>query len=281
MAKTASGKVFLVGAGPGDPDLVTLKGKRCLERADVVVCDRLINKELLNHVSDDAELIYAGNQAGKHCADQREIEAMLVTRAREGKTVVRLKGGDPFVFGRGGEEAEAVKAAGIPFEIVPGVSSAIAVPAYAGIPLTHRSYASSIAIVTGHNSFNRAKNVNWRALACGVDTLVILMGIQNLKKIMSQLLDGGCEPERPVAVIQSGTGPSQRRLIGEVATIAELAVQFDFRPPATIVVGEVVRLSEQINWYESLLCGERVPDVLSEQSPMVRRLPEFQPARDP
>ena len=152
MTATTIGKVYLVGAGPGDPELITLKGKRCLEAADVILFDELANHELLQFADATSELIYVGKKPGKHCADQREIEALLIERARRGKTVVRLKGGDPFVFGRGGEEAQALSAAGIPFEIVPGISSALAVPAYAGIPVTHRSYASSVAIVTGHKA---------------------------------------------------------------------------------------------------------------------------------
>jgi uroporphyrin-III C-methyltransferase len=182
---TRLGKVYLVGAGPGDPDLLTLKGKNCLEQAEAILYDRLVSAELLEHAVQSAELIYVGKQAGKHCVNQREIEELLICKAREGKLVVRLKGGDPFVFGRGGEEAAALKRAGVPYEIVPGVSSAIAAPAYAGIPITHRSCASSVAIVTGHETSNGSGQVKWSELIRSVDTLVILMGLHNLKKIMS------------------------------------------------------------------------------------------------
>ncbi|HYA31024.1 MAG TPA: uroporphyrinogen-III C-methyltransferase, partial [Acidobacteriota bacterium] len=199
----ACGKVYLVGAGPGDPDLITLKGKRCLEAADVILFDELANRELLAFAARDAELIYVGKKPGERCVDQRAIETLMIRHARRGKSVVRLKGGDPFVFGRGGEEAQALRAAAIPFEIVPGISSAIAAPAYAGIPLSHRSCASSFAVVTGHKTGDR--KVNWGELAHSVDTLVILMGLHNLRAIMDELLAGGCDPKRPVALIQSGT----------------------------------------------------------------------------
>jgi len=209
MTANILGKVFLVGAGPGDPGLLTLKGKRCLEAADVIFYDQLVDGELLEFAHAEAELIYVGKKAGAHCTDQREIESLLIRKAREGKIVVRFKGGDPFIFGRGGEAAEELSAAGIPYEIVPGVSSAIAAPAYAGIPVTHRSSASSLAIVTGHKAHNGCGEVKWRDLARSVDTIVILMSLQNLREIMRQLLKGGCEPGRPVALIQSGTRPSQ------------------------------------------------------------------------
>ena len=247
MTATAVGKVYLVGAGPGDSELITLKGKRCLEAADAILFDELANHELLEFADGDAELIYVGKKPGKHCADQREIEALLIRHARQGKTVVGLKGGDPFVFGRGGEEALALRAAGIPFEIVPGISSAIAAPAYAGIPVTHRSRASSFAVVTGHKAAGTDCEIRWRELAHGVDTLVILMGLQNIQAIMNALLAGGCEPERPVALIQSGTKSEQRTLTGTVTTIADLAAQHRFKSPAVIVVGAVVELAAELD----------------------------------
>ena len=253
MTGNILGKVFLVGAGPGDPELLTLKGKRCLEAADVIFYDQLVNGELLEFAHAEAELIYVGKRAGKHCVEQRDIEALLMQKAREGKIVVRLKGGDPFVFGRGGEEAEALRAAGIPYEIVPGVSSAIAAPAYAGIPVTHRSYASSLAIVTGHKAHNGCGEVKWRELARSVDTIVILMGMHNLRQIMNQLLDGGCEPERPAALIQSGTRLCQKTLVGTVATIADLAEREKFASPTVIVVGEVVNFRRRLQWRESII----------------------------
>ena len=243
---TKVGKVFLVGAGPGDPDLLTLKGKKCLERADVVLYDQLVNAALMEYAPKSTELIYVGKQAGKHCACQVEIEELLISRARQGKNVVRLKGGDPFVFGRGGEETEVLNRAGIPYEIVPGVSSAIAVPASAGIPLTHRAHASSAAIVTGHSSPAGKNTINWQALASAVDTLVILMGVQKLGEIMQRLLEGGCEAERPVAIIESGTLPSQRNITGTVGTITNLAANCQTQPPAVIVIGEVARFCRTI-----------------------------------
>lgn len=249
MTATPIGKVFLVGAGPGDPELLTLKGARCIERADVICYDDLINEALLGLAGDDAELIYVGKRAGKHCADQRDIETLLVQQARRGKNVVRLKGGDPFVFGRGGEEAEALVAAGIPFEIVPGISSAIAAPAYAGIPVTHRSWASSIVIVTGHKAKGEAQEIRWRELARSVDTLVILMGLGNLRAIMGHLLKDADQGARPVAIVQQGTQAAQKTLIGTVATIADLTERERIATPAVIVVGEVVRLAEPLCWF--------------------------------
>jgi uroporphyrin-III C-methyltransferase len=254
---TRLGKVYLVGAGPGDPDLLTLKGKNCLEQAEVILYDRLVSTELLEHAAESAELIYVGKQAGKHCAKQRAIEELLIRKAREGKIVVRLKGGDPFVFGRGGEEAAALKQAGIPYEIVPGVSSAIAAPAYAGIPVTHRSCASSVAIVTGHKASSSGGQVKWGEIARSVDTLVILMGLRSLRKIMNRLLESGCEPQRPVALIQSATGPFQKSLLGTVQTIADLADQAKFQSPTVIVVGEVVRLGRELHWFSETVIDDR------------------------
>jgi uroporphyrin-III C-methyltransferase len=254
MTANPIGKVYLVGAGPGDPELITLKGKRCLEAADVILFDELANHELLEFASSDTELIYVGKQPGKHCADQREIEALLIRHVRQGKCVVRLKGGDPFVFGRGGEEAQALRAAGVPFEIVPGISSAIAAPAYAGIPVTHRSCASSFAVVTGHSA--GADKVKWGELARSVDTLVILMGLHNLAAIMDELCTGGCEPERTVALIQSGTTHGQRVLCATVRTIGALAAAANFQSPAIIVVGEVVKFGEILGWFEPAVSAE-------------------------
>jgi len=251
MAPTDLGKVFLVGAGPGDPELITLKGKRCLEAADVILFDELANRELLEFASSATELIYVGKKPGQHCSDQREIEALLIRHARQGKTVVRLKGGDPFVFGRGGEEALALSKAGIPYDVVPGISSAIAAPAYAGIPVTHRSLASSFAVVTGHKA--AGDGIKWGELAAAVDTLVILMGLHNLDGIMKGLLSGGCPPERPVALIQSGTSTQQRVLAGTVATICTLAATANFQSPTLIVVSEAVRLRNQLDWFDTTM----------------------------
>lgn len=245
MVKAVFGKVYLVGAGPGDPGLLTLKGKRCLEEAQVILYDRLVNAEILDFASPDAELIYCGKESDHHCLPQRDIEAIMMDRARQGKIVIRLKGGDPFVFGRGGEEAEALERAGIPFEVVPGVSSATAVPAYAGIPLTHRDCASSVAIVTGHKSCTGGGEVRWPALARAVDTLVILMGLGNLRENMSRLIEGGCSPARPAALVRWGTYASQQSLVGTVGTIADMVAENNFGPPAVIVIGEVVRFGNR------------------------------------
>jgi uroporphyrin-III C-methyltransferase len=253
--KNPSGKVFLVGGGPGDPDLLTLKGKRCLEKADVVLYDQLVNPELLHHARR-AELIYVGKRARKLGIDQRTIEALLVHYAREGKRVVRLKGGDPFVFGRGGEEAEALRRAAVPYEIIPGISSAIAAPAYAGMPVTHRGFASSVAIVSGYSSAESKSNVNWDALASSVDTLIILMGAKKLAHIMNCLLEAGCEPERPAAIIASATYASQKTITGTVGTITQLVARDPVQSPAVIVVGQVVRLHERLEWYARSVAPE-------------------------
>lgn len=257
MARAILGKVYLVGAGPGDPDLLTLKGKRCLERAEVVLYDRLVNKAILAYAAPRAELIYSGKAAGNHCMPQHQIGGLMISRASEGKIVVRLKGGDPFIFGRGGEEVEALRRAQIPLEIVPGVSSAIAVPAYAGIPVTHRDYSSSIAIVTGHKSCNGKSEVKWHELARAVDTLVILMGLGNLRENMDRLMQGGCSPDRPVAIVRWGTRASQRTLVGTVGTIADITEQTSFKPPAVIVVGEVARFAKGLSSSEPVVALAR------------------------
>ena len=244
----AAGKVFLVGAGPGDPELITVKGKKCLEIADVILYDKLVSAALLACATDRAELIYVGKKAGAHCVDQREIESLLIRKARQGMTVIRLKGGDPFVFGRGGEEAEALRDAGVRFEIVPGVSSAIAAPSNAGIPLTHRCHSSSVAIVTGHEAGQSKGGVKWAELWRSVDTLIILMGLRHLREIMDRLISAGCDRRRPVALIQSGTLPDQKSAFGTVETIADLAERRGFHAPTVIVVGEIVNLGRTLQY---------------------------------
>jgi uroporphyrin-III C-methyltransferase len=239
-------KVYLVGAGPGDPGLMTVRGLQLLRAAQVVVYDQLVNPVLLEEVTVNAERIFVGKQAGKHCIAQSEINAVLIGYATRGIDVVRLKGGDPFVFGRGGEEAEALADAGIPFEIVPGVSSAVAVPAYAGIPLTHRDYASSFAVVTGHEALKTKSSVDWSRLATAVDTLVILMGLHNLPAIVARLRANGCSVETPVAVIRQGTTENQQAVIGTLADIVEKSA--GFKAPALIVVGAVVKLHRKLDW---------------------------------
>lgn len=258
------GKVFLIGAGPGDPELITLKGKRCLEAANVVLYDGLANCELLSFAPIDAELLYVGKKAGGRGAIQREIEARLICEAHNGKIVVRLKGGDPFLFGRGGEEAQALAAAGIPFEIIPGISSAFAVPAYAGIPVTHRNYASSVAIVTGHKA--SGDEVPWSSLIESVDTLVILMGRQNLRKIMNRLLACGCDPTRPCALIESGTLGEQSSVIGSVETLADLAEQSQRLGPSLIIIGEVVKLGRDLHWFRTVSFNSRFGSVTANES---------------
>ncbi|MGE5249741.1 MAG: uroporphyrinogen-III C-methyltransferase [Bacteroidota bacterium] len=241
------GMVHLVGAGPGDPGLLTIKGLECLRMADVVVHDRLINGELLGY-APRAELIDVGKRPDHHPIPQEEINAILIERAHQGKRVVRLKGGDPFVFGRGGEEAQALVQAHIPFEIVPGVTSAIAVPAYAGIPVTHRGLASSVAFITGHASGSQPLHLDWQALARGVDTLVFLMGVHSLPVIVNSLVHAGLSPDTPVALIQQGTLPSQKLVAGTLETIMDGAG--DIQPPSIIVVGPVVSLHEILQWFQ-------------------------------
>jgi uroporphyrin-III C-methyltransferase len=244
------GKVYLVGAGPGDPGLLTVRGLELLRKAQVIVYDQLVNPVLLDETTSPAVTrIFVGKQAGRHCIAQSEINQVLIRHARSGYEVVRLKGGDPFVFGRGGEEAEALAAAGIPFEIVPGVSSAVAVPAYAGIPLTHREYSSSFAVVTGHESRRLESSVQWDKLVATVDTLVILMGLRNLQQITAALLSHGLAPGTPVAVTSRGTTQVQETVTGTVSDIVDKAAHLD--SPAVIVVGRVVGLQQRLNWFES------------------------------
>jgi len=260
MKSTAKGKVYLVGAGPGDPQLITVKGLKCIEEADVIVYDRLVNDRLLEAAHPDVKRIYVGKSSGGHTMSQAEINDLLVSKAKEGKTVVRLKGGDPFVFGRGGEEAEALADRGIPFEIVPGVTSAMAVPAYAGIPVTHRGLASSMAIVTGHEDPAKGESsIAWEKLATCADTLVFLMGIEHLPQIVEQLLANGTPPTTPVALISEGTGPRQQTIIGTLADIAAEAAKNNFTPPAVVVVGNVVSLRDKLRWFDNQpLFGKRV-----------------------
>jgi uroporphyrin-III C-methyltransferase len=242
-----TGKVYLVGAGPGDPGLITVRGLQLLHSAQVIVYDQLVNLELLEETPSTAIRIFVGKQARRHCIAQEEINRILIDHARLGYEVVRLKGGDPFVFGRGGEEAEALADAEIPFEIVPGVSSAVAVPAYAGIPLTHRKFASSFAVVTGHEARKGKSAVDWGKLATAVDTLVILMGLHNLPAIVAKLIAHGRSPETPAAVIRRGTTNEQETVIGTLADIVEKSASL--KAPTLIIVGEVVELRNQLNWF--------------------------------
>lgn len=248
MGQTVTeGKVYLIGAGPGDPGLITVRGLAYLRSADVVVHDRLVQTALLDQAQPHAERIDVGKAPERHAVPQSEINALLIERARRGQVVARLKGGDPFVFGRGGEEALALAEAGVRFEVVPGVSSAVAVPAYAGIPVTHRGAASSFAVVTGHSCEPHSADIDWAALS-RIDTLVVLMGLRRLPEISKQLIAAGRAPETPAAVIAQGTTDAQVTVQGTLADIAERAQ--GLQPPATLVVGEVVRLRERIAWFD-------------------------------
>ncbi|CAI4032240.1 Uroporphyrinogen-III methyltransferase [Nitrospira tepida] len=255
-----AGKIYLVGAGPGDPGLLTLKGKHCLEQADSVFYDYLANPSLLDYARPNAERIYVGRRGRGAYLDQQEINRLIIANAREGKIVVRLKGGDPFVFGRGGEEAEAVAAAGLPFEIVPGVTSATAVPAYAGIPVTHRTLASTVAFVTGHEDPNKETELlEWPKLATAQGTLVFLMGLKNLPLIVDRLIKEGRSAETPVALIHWGSWPKQRTVTGTLRDIVAKGQAAGLEPPTTVVIGEVVRLRDQLNWFERQpLFGKRI-----------------------
>ncbi len=237
------GKVYLVGAGPGDPGLMTVKAKVLLECADAVVYDALISPAILAIVNPHAERIYGGKRRGRHSMHQDDITQILIDKAREHAVVVRLKGGDPFVFGRGGEELEGLIAAGVPVEVVPGVTSGIAAPAYAGIPLTHRAYSSSVTFVTGHETTGKYRpQVDWKAIAAGSQTIVVYMGVRNLPNIIDELLAAGKSESTPIALIRWGTRPEQEELAGTLGTIVELMAQTGFEAPAVAVIGEVVQM---------------------------------------
>ncbi|MEE9610229.1 MAG: uroporphyrinogen-III C-methyltransferase, partial [Desulfatiglandales bacterium] len=260
MALTKKGKVYLVGAGPGDPGLLTIKAKECIAQADVVIYDYLANQAFLNYADAEAELIYVGKKGGSHTMSQHDINALIVEKASSGLNVVRLKGGDPFIFGRGGEEAEELVESGVSFEVVPGVTSAIAVPAYAGIPLTHRDYTSTVAFITGHEDPTKEKSdIEWDKLSTAVGTLVFLMGVGNLPRIAESLMEHGRPPETPVAVIYRGTVPEQQTIVGTLQDIAERAQREKIKSPAIIVVGDIVNLRKELNWFENRpLFGRRV-----------------------
>lgn len=259
MAKSI-GKVYLIGAGPGDPGLITVKGLECVKKADVIIYDYLANERLLEQRRQDAELIYVGKQGGRHTLPQNEINSLIVKWAKQGKIVARLKGGDPFIFGRGGEEAEELVDNGIPFEVVPGVTAATSVPTYAGIPLTHREHTASVAFVTGHEDPDKPESkLHWEKISTGIGTLVFFMGMKNLQNIVDNLMAHGRNPETPVALIQWGTRTDQRVVTGILKNIVASVKEAKLGPPAIIVVGEVVKLREKLNWYESKpLFGKRV-----------------------
>ncbi len=243
------GFVYLVGAGPGDPGLFTIKGKEVLERAEVVVYDHLVSHEIIDFADPHAELIYVGKESNRHTLSQDEINVLLVKKAAEGKLVVRLKGGDPFVFGRGAEEALYIREHGFSYAIVPGITSAIAVPAYAGIPVTHREATSSFAVITGHEQPGKeTSSIDWSKIATGIGTLVFLMGVENLPYIVSSLIEHGRSPQTPVALIRRGTLPDQEVVSGTLADIVERVQMAALKPPAVIVVGETVSLRPELIW---------------------------------
>jgi uroporphyrin-III C-methyltransferase len=243
----SGGKVYLVGAGPGDPDLITVKGAKVLEKADIIVYDRLANPKLLSITSEQSEHIYVGKRPDKPSVSQAQINHILITKAREGKIVARLKGGDPFVFGRGGEECEALSSENIPFEVVPGISSALAAPAFAGIPVTQRNVARSFTVVTGHTISNTDTFANWDHLV-HADTLIVLMGMRKLPQIAETLIKYGRDADTPIGVIEKATYQSQKTVFGTLGTIAEKIESLS--TPGTIVIGELVAKSNQLAWFK-------------------------------
>lgn len=289
----SQGKVYLIGAGPGDVGLMTMKGKALIEQSDAIVYDRLANSRLLHFARPDAELIYVGKTPDHHTLTQEEINAELVRLAGEGKMVVRLKGGDPFVFGRGGEEGEALRDNGHPFEVVPGITSAIAVPAYAGIPVTHRHLTSTFTVITGHEDpLKEDSQINWKRLAEDPGTLIFLMGVGRLGRIVAALTENGKDPQTPIALIRWGTRPEQKVVIGTLANIEAEVERARLTSPAIIIIGEVVNMRDTLSWFEDKpLFGERIlvtrareqASVLSEklealgaeaiEAPMIRIVP--------
>jgi len=260
MSKTKKGCVYLVGAGPGALGLVTLRARHLIGQADVLVYDYLSNPEMLRWARSDAEIIYAGKSASAHTLTQDQINTLLVERAQAGKQVVRLKGGDPYVFGRGGEEAQVLVREGVAFEVIPGVTSAIAAPAYAGIPVTHRDFASMVTFITGHEDPTKSdSSLDWKQLAQLRGTKVFLMGIERLREITERLMTEGADPETLVALVRWGTTPRQESLEGTLKNIPNLVEKAGFKAPAIIIVGDVVKLRNELNWYEALpLFGQRV-----------------------
>jgi len=253
------GRVYIVGAGPGDPSLLTLKAKNLIENADVIIHDRLVAEPILRLIPLKVEKICVGKTPGRQDISQQEINRITARKALEGKTVVRLKGGDPLLFGRGGEEAEALREQGIDFEIVPAVTSAVAAAAYAGIPLTHREYSHSVAIVTGHRAADGGGQVDWRGLATSVETIVILMGIGHMESIMEELRRGGLDLNTPVAIIEQGTLPEQRTLLSNLGSVVKEARRMRVKAPAVIVVGKIAELGKKLAWFRAPICSEEEP----------------------
>ncbi|MGK7345609.1 MAG: uroporphyrinogen-III C-methyltransferase [Candidatus Nitrospinota bacterium M3_3B_026] len=251
MPQTSKGIVYLIGAGPGDPGLITVKGKEIIERADVIVYDYLASPKLLESARPDAEILYVGKQGGSHTKTQDEINQIIVDRCGAGKVVARLKGGDPFIFGRGGEEAQELVRAGLRYEVVPGVTAGAAGAAYAGIPLTHRDHTATVAFVTGHEDpTKKESNIHWDRIATGMGTLVFYMGIKNLPNIVENLIKHGRPAETPAAVIRWGTTPEQKTVTGTLADIVDKVREANIKPPAITVVGGVVELKEELDWFE-------------------------------
>ncbi|MEK7842553.1 MAG: uroporphyrinogen-III C-methyltransferase, partial [Deltaproteobacteria bacterium] len=241
------GKVYLIGAGPGDPGLITLKAIECIKEADVVVYDYLANKKFLEYAGKGAEIIYVGKIGGAHTLPQEDINKLIIEKAKKGKVIARLKGGDPFIFGRGGEEAEEIVGAGIAYEVVPGVTAGVAAAAYAGIPLTHRDFTTTVAFITGHEDPTKDEsNIYWDKISTGIGTLVFYMGIGNLEPNMKKLMENGRSPDTPVALIRWGTTPEQETLVGTIADIAGKAKAAKLKSPAITVVGGVVSLRDKL-----------------------------------
>lgn len=277
--RSKKGKVYLIGAGPGDPGLLTVKAREILKTCDVAVYDYLANPVFLSYLPEKCETIYVGKKSADHTLSQEEINRLLVDLGMRGKVVARLKGGDPFIFGRGGEEAQELRENGIPFEVVPGITSAIAAPAYAGIPLSHRDFTSTIGIVTGHERPDKEKSaIDWDGLARSMGTLVFLMGVKNLANICRNLMAAGRPPETPAAMIRWGTTPRQRAVTGTLGTMPVVARKAGITPPAILVVGEVVNLRDSLNWFETRpLFGKRivVTRARAQASDMRRRLEDL------
>ena len=242
------GEVYLVGAGPGDPELLTLRALKLIERADVVLYDNLVSEAILDLIPPGVERIYVGKQRANQALRQEEINDLLVVQARAGRRVLRLKGGDPFMFGRGGEEIDSLSANGIPFEVVPGLTAALGVAAFAGIPLTHRDHAQACLFVTGHLK-NGSMDLDWPALARPRQTVVVYMGLLCLPILCAKLIEHGQSPDLPAAVVQQGTAPTQRVVTGTLATLPDLADRADLRGPSLIIIGDVVRLRDRLNWF--------------------------------
>ncbi|ASK64329.1 uroporphyrinogen-III C-methyltransferase [Virgibacillus phasianinus] len=252
------GKAYLVGAGPGDPDLITVKGLKTIQNSDVILYDRLVNEELLRYAPKQAELIYCGKSPGQHSLTQEKINNLLCKYANEGKVVTRLKGGDPFIFGRGGEEAEVLAQRGIPFEIVPGITSGSAAPAYAGIPITHRDHSSSVAFVSGVTKSDEELDKYWEHLANGIDTLCVYMGVKNLPDICGRLISHGRDPNTPIALVHWGTTASQQTVTGTLETIVEKSSKL--KNPSMIIIGEVVQLRDKLQWFEQIQVEETMKE---------------------